>query len=100
MQCDLVPRSLQVIRDILDDDEPKAVAVRAKLAVAVLDRAAKDQERDEDPTRRLAELSTEQLAKLVADGLAAQEREASTIDVTPRVARSAGESPMKSTDHV
>jgi hypothetical protein len=57
--ADLAPVALSVMRDILTDQNPRAVAVRAKLAVAVYDRATRA-------------------------GDAAQE--ARTLDVTPRVA--------------
>lgn len=89
IQCELVPLSLRVTRDILEDTNPKAVAVRAKLAIAVLDRAAKDTEAREeaDPARALAKMTNDQLAELVAKGLEAQAQEAHTIDVTPRTGR-------------
>lgn len=87
LECELVPLSLKVARAILEDTEPKAVAVRAKLALGLLDRAAKTQAQADDPAQELAKLTTDQLAQLVARGLAAQEREAQTLDVTPRVVR-------------
>jgi hypothetical protein len=91
LECDLVPLSLRVCRDILTDDEPKAVAVRGKLAVAILDRAAKNSAQAEDPAQALAKMTTDQLAALVARGMAAEAQEASIIDVTPRVAPDAAQ---------
>lgn len=90
LECELVPLSLKVAREILNDDNPKAVAVRAKLVLGVLDRAAKNAKAADDPARKLAELSTDELAQLVARGMAAEAQEARTIDVTPHVARSEG----------
>jgi hypothetical protein len=87
LECELVPLSLKVARDILTDDNPKAVAVRAKLVLGVLDRAAKNAKAADDPGRKLSELSTDELAQLVARGMAAEAQDARTIDVTPIVAR-------------
>lgn len=83
---DLAPASLRVMRDLLADTDPKAAAVRGKLAVAIYDRATRGSAGDQlDPARALAQLTTEQLAELVARGAAAEAQEARTIDVTPRV---------------
>lgn len=90
IECELVPLSLKVARDILKDTEPKAVAVRAKLALGLLDRAAKNAAGSEDPAQALTKLSTEQLAALVAKGMAAEAAEARTVDVTPRILRTVG----------
>lgn len=83
IECDLLPLSLKVSRDILTDTNPKAVAVRAKLALGIMDRAAKDRAKEEDPTAELHKLSAEQLAQLVAKGIEAEAAEARTVDVTP-----------------
>ena len=81
---DLAPVSLRVMRDILTDTNPRAVAVRAKLAVAVYDRATRTGEAADPAAARLAQLTTDELAELVAKGMAAEAQEARTIDVTPR----------------
>jgi hypothetical protein len=84
IECELVPLSLKVARDILEDTNPKAVAVRAKLAVAMLDRAAKNAQAEADPAKELAKMSLDELAALVAKGREAVALEARTVDVTPR----------------
>jgi hypothetical protein len=84
IECELVPLSLKVARDILEDTNPKAVAVRAKLAVAMLDRAAKNAQAETDPAKELAKMSLDELANLVAKGREAAALEARTLDVTPR----------------
>jgi phage terminase small subunit len=83
IECELVPLSLKVAREILEDTEPKAVAVRAKLALGLLDRAAKNRQTDEDPSKALSKMSNDELAALVAKGLAAEAQEAQTINITP-----------------
>jgi hypothetical protein len=87
---DLLPASLRVMGDLLADDDPKAAAVRGKLSVAIFDRATRAGPPGEDATRALAQLTTDQLAELVARGAAAQVQEANTLDVTPRVTPAAG----------
>ncbi len=85
LECELVPMSLKVAREILLDTEPKAVAVRAKLALGLIDRAAKNREAAEDPAKALAAMTTAELAQFVAKGMQAEALEAQTIDVTPVV---------------
>jgi hypothetical protein len=88
---ELVPVSLRVMRDLLTDADPKAAAVRGKLAVAIYDRATRGPGGEGDPAARaLAQLTTEQLADLVARGVAAEAQEARTINVTPRVTPAGG----------
>lgn len=82
--ADLTPIALRIMRDILTDTNPRAVAVRAKLAVAVYDRATRASDAADPAAARLAQLTTEQLAELVARGAAAEAQERATIDVTPR----------------
>jgi hypothetical protein len=85
---ELVPLSLRVIRQVLEDNNPKAAGHRAKLAVAVYDRAVGHYAlpgADGDPGQALAQLTTEQLAALVTRGL-----DASLVDVTPHETPAAG----------
>jgi hypothetical protein len=81
---EVTPQALQVMKRVLQDENPRSLGHRAKLAIAVYDRATRDKAGPDPAVDALAQLTTQQLAELVARGMAADAQAAQTIDVTPR----------------
>lgn len=80
LECEAVPLALGVVREILTDRDPKARAVRAKLAVAVLDRT---KPKEDKPPADPAQMDATQLEQLVAQLQGLGVRPGQMLDITP-----------------
>lgn len=88
LECEGLPLALDVVNEILTDRDPKARAVRAKLAVAVLDRVLGKPEKEQAPNP--ADMSRDQLHQLVAQLQASGVRPGEMLNVTPEPKGDAG----------
>jgi hypothetical protein len=81
LECEAVPLALGVVREILTDRDPKARAVRAKLAIAVLDRTKSKDEKA--PPADPAQMDATQLEQLVAQLQGLGVRPGQMLNITP-----------------
>lgn len=85
LECEAVPLALDAVSELLQDRDPKARAVRAKLAVAILDRTREKADPRESSTLSLADMSMRQLEQLVTQLGASGILPGQMRDVTPDI---------------
>lgn len=80
LECEAVPLALDVVAEILKDRDPKARAVRAKLAIAVLDRVRSKEDKAGVVGKDLSNMTLRELEQFIAQVGA---RPGEMRDVTP-----------------
>lgn len=83
LECEAVPLALDAVAEILKDQDPKRSAVRAKLALGVLDRVRSKEERESLGGKSLADMSPRELEQLVTQLGQSGVRPGEMRDVTP-----------------